>query len=981
MSAAPGSQVDASPVSEASRVELGASLSRVVRGEVGFDAATRAVYASDSSNYRQVPLGVVFPLDHDDVVAALEVCRRFDAVVLGRGAGTSLAGQACNVGVVFDTSRHMNRILEIDAGERTARVQPGVVLDDLRDALAPYDLTFGPDPATHAWCTLGGMVGNNSCGTHALYAGKTVENIRTLRVVTYDGTVLDVGPTGEDDLERLAAGDDRGAQIYRDLRALATECETLIRGGYPDLSRRVSGYNLDQLLDEHGFDVARSLVGTESTCVLVTEITVSLMPALAHRRLVVMGFADVFVAADHVAQLLDQPLIGLEGFDDVLTRQMRAANLFVENLELLPPGRGWLLCEVGASDAESADRLAEALLAAAPEAASAVLFSDALRQQRIWQIRESGLGATARPPGEPQNHEGWEDAAVPPERLGEYLRAVQALWDEFGYTGAWYGHFGQGCVHTRNNFDFSTLEGLATYRRYVERAATLCVGLGGSISGEHGDGQSRGELLSLMYEPAMMDAFRRFKAIWDPRSRMNPGKLIDAFPLDTNLRHGPSHRTSQMTPVHFSFAKDKGSMQEAVERCVGVGRCRRDDAGTMCPSYRATRDELHSTRGRAKLLAEMFQGEVTAATWRNEEVFDALSLCLSCKGCVSDCPTHVDMATYKAEFLSNYYRGRLRPLSAYALGFIPWVGRVVGRAPRLVNAVMTNRVLAALVKRPVGITTKRAAPAFALRTFRRSATARRLEVEREPTVVLWPDTFSDQYVPHRTEAIVAVLEAAGQRVVVPDEWGCCGRPLYDAGMLRQAAQTLRRVLDILGPYVATGLKVIVSEPSCLATFRDEMVDLLGDDPRAQLLARSVRSPAEYLDEIDWTPPTTSPGERVSVHPHCHQRATSGTRSDQRVLERAGFVVEVLDAGCCGLAGSFGFKREHEELSRQIGNDRFVPTLREKSATSTLVIDGFSCQTQAGHLGAPSGVSIPELLATLLAPRPEPGASAERREVS
>lgn len=961
----PGSRVDASRVSERDRVELAASLERAVRGEVCFDTATRAVYASDASNYRQVPLGVVFPLDHEDVVATLEVCRRVNAAVLARGAGTSLAGQACNVAVVIDTSRHMNAILDIDASTMTAQVQPGVVLDDLRDALAPYDLTFGPDPATHAWCTLGGMVGNNSCGTHALYAGKTVENIEALRVVTYDGTVLDVGASDEHELERLASGDGRGAQIYRDLRTLARECETLIRGGYPDLSRRVSGYNLDQLLDEHGFNVARALVGSESTCVLVTEITVTLMPALAHRRLVVMGFSDVFVAADHVPEILKQPLIGLEGFDEKLTRQMLAAGLFVENLTLLPPGRGWLLCEVGASNAEDADRLGAALLAAAPNAATAILYADAGDQQRIWQIRESGLGATARPPGEPQNYEGWEDAAVPPERLGEYLRGVQTLWEEFGYAGAWYGHFGQGCVHTRNNFDFSTLEGLANYRRYVERAAALCVGLGGSISGEHGDGQSRGELLSLMYEPAMMDAFRRFKAIWDPDQRMNPGKLIDAFPLDTNLRHGPSYQKSQMTPVHFRFAKDHASMQEAVERCVGVGRCRRDDAGTMCPSYRATRDELHSTRGRAKLLAEMFQGEVTTASWRNEEVFDALSLCLSCKGCVSDCPTHVDMATYKAEFLSHYYRRRLRPLSDYALGFIPWIGRVASRAPRVVNTVLSQRVLAALVKRPVGITTQRAAPAFARRTFRRSPVATRLGAEREPTVVLWPDTFSDQYRPQRAEAIVAVLEAAGQRVLVPEAWGCCGRPLYDSGMLRRAAQTLRRVLDILSPYVEAGLKVIVSEPSCLATFRDEMVDLLGDDPRAQLLARCVRSPSEYLDEIEWTPPSKSPGERVSLHPHCHQRATSGTSSDQRVLERAGFVVDVLDLGCCGLAGSFGFKSEHEALSRQIGNDRFAPALKAKSATSTLVIDGFSCLTQANHLGAPQGVSIPELLGTLL----------------
>jgi FAD/FMN-containing dehydrogenase/Fe-S oxidoreductase len=965
MKATPGSLVDLSGIDEATRLELERALVAEVRGEVSFDSGARAVYSTDSSNYRQVPLGVVFPLDHEDVVKTMEVCRRFDAPIVGRGAGTSLSGQACNVAVVLDMSRHMDKILEIDVASRSARVQPGVVLDDLRAALAPHGLTFGPDPATHAWCTLGGMVGNNSCGTHALYAGKTADNVQRMRVVTYDGTVLDVGPTIDDDLDELAKDVGRSVEIHRALRVMATDLAASIRGGYPSLDRRVSGYNLDQLLPENDFNLARALVGSESTCVLVTEITVSLLDALAHRRLVVFGFEDVYVAADHVPELLEQPLVGLEGFDDVLVRHMRSAGLNVSNLDMLPPGAGWLLAEVGADDPATADRLANQVLEHAPAGATAVLFSDPLDQQRVWQIRESGLGATAHPVGEPINHEGWEDAAVPPANLGTYLRGIQSLWDEFGYSGAWYGHFGQGCVHTRNNFDFSSLEGLATYRTYVERAAAFCVSLGGSISGEHGDGQSRGELLEIMYGPEMMDAFRRFKAVWDPGNRMNPGKLIDAFPLDTNLRHGPAYRESQMTPVHFSFAKDQGSMQRAVERCVGVGRCRREDVGTMCPSYRATHDEMHSTRGRAKLLEEMFQGDITAATWKNRDVFEALDLCLSCKACSSECPTHVDMATYKAEFLSHYYARRLRPISAYLLGYIAWIGRVASRVPTLSNALLRRSRIGSVARRVAGITDERDAPSFAAQSLRRSSIADALINEQDPTVYLWPDTFTDQYQPERGVATIAVLEAAGERVAMPAQWGCCGRPLYDSGMLSQAKASLRRVLDILEPAIEGNLPIIVPEPSCLATFRDELPNLLADDPRAAVVSRLARSLSDHLDVVGWTHPNPSDAQRVALHPHCHQSATSGSQSDQRVLERAGFVVEVLDAGCCGLAGSFGFKREHEALSRRIGNDRFVPLLRERSMTSVLVIDGFSCQTQAEQLGAPLGITLAELLAKRL----------------
>ena len=953
----PGADVDRSNVDEATRLTIERELRVVVRGEILFDGATRGIYATDSSNYRQIPLGVVYPLDEDDVRSTVEVCARYAAPILARGAGTSLAGQACNVAVVLDMSRHMNRIIEIDPVRRVARVQPGVVLDELNAAARAIDLTFGPDPATHAWCTVGGMVGNNSCGTHALHYGKTVDNVEELTVITYQGERMVLG-SGDADVPM--EGSD-AARIVRELRQLRTDYTHEISTGYPDLSRRVSGYNLDQLLPENGFHLARAVVGSESTCVLVTEITVTLSPWPRHRVLVVLGYDDICVAADAVARLLPFPLIGLEGFDATLVAQMRRAHLHVSNLELLPAGQGWLLCEIGADSPSDAYDAARELLASVPPSVSGVLLSGESDQQRVWQIRESALGATARPLDQPANHEGWEDAAVLPENLGAYLRGIRDLWAEFGYSGAWYGHFGQGCVHTRNNFDLSSIEGLKNYRAYVERAADLCVSLGGSISGEHGDGQSRGELLTRMYSPRLIEAFRHFKAVWDPQGRMNPGKLIDAFPLDTNLRHGPRYRSSNLLATGFAFSHDHGSMQEAVDRCVGVGKCRSDAAGVMCPSFRATREERHSTRGRAKLLAELFQGGVVPSTWRNDEVFEALDLCLSCKGCASDCPTQVDMATYKSEFLFHYYRGRRRPRSAYALSLLPWAGRVAATVPRLSNALLQSRLTRTWVMRSAGLSTRRSAPRFARRSFRHGTHADPLRRETAPTVVLWPDTFSDLFSPARAEASVSMLQLAGERVAIPSPWACCGRTLYASGMLTKATAAAREVLDVLGPFLERGLPIVVVEPSCLASFRDEFPQLVGDDPRTAALASLSRSLGEHLDELEWVPATKVVGVPVSIHPHCHQRATGATQSDVNVLTRAGFDVEVLDLGCCGLAGSFGFEADHDELSRQIAHDRFIPGITRAAVSRRLVMDGFSCELQTSQLTPLSPTSLGEIL--------------------
>ena len=963
-----------------------AGLEKALRTALGsecveFDAGTRAIYATDSSNYRQVPIGVIFPRSAEDVVTALAVCAEHDVPVLGRGAGTSLAGQACNTAVVFDFSRHMNRILEIDAEARTARVQPGVVLDDLRHAAAAHGLTFGPDPATHAWCTLGGMIGNNSCGTHALYAGKTVDNVLRLRVACYGGGEYEFGDYDEAAYAALVRSGAPEAGILGSLREIGRRHADLVRERFPDIPRRVSGYNLDQLLPGRPLNVARLLVGTESTCALVTEALVSLAPSPGHRRLVALSYPTIFAAADAVPALLRHPLLGLEGLDVTLVRQMRSRGLNTEQLPLLPNvdealaarSGGWLLAEFGGSTSDEAEESARELIASLPAGVDHRLLVTPAEQRGAWAIRESGLGATALRDDGGHNSEGWEDGGVPPERLGEYLRGITALWDEYGYTGAWYGHFGQGCVHTRNNFDLHTASGLRKYRAYVERAADLVVSLGGSLSGEHGDGQARGELLERMYGPELVDAFRQVKAVFDPRGRMNPGKVVDPYPLDTNLRYGPSYRRARPSSENFfALLDDSGSLQHAAERCVGVGRCRRDDAGVMCPSYRATRDEKHSTRGRAKLLVEMFQGEVTRRTWRNKDVRDALDLCLSCKGCAVDCPTHVDMATYKAEFLAHHYRHRIRPRAMYALALTPWITRIAARAPGFSNAALGTSRLSGLLKRLAGVTPYRPAPAVAAKTLRR--TLRDTEIPDQPTVVLWPDTFTDTYRPEIAQQWQRIFESVGERVAVPANWACCGRPLYDAGMLKLAKRTLRKLLATLDAFIANGVPIVVPEPSCLAAFRDELPSLLPDDPRAAKLASLARSPAEHLLSLD-------PGElaslavensnlRIVVHPHCHARAVQTADADRRLLTQLGYSVDMLDAGCCGLAGSFGFRAEHESLSRRIGEEQWLPKIdaalwsADSGSRVELLIDGFSCATQYSHLAHPSSPR-PSTLAELI----------------
>jgi len=972
------SAVDVTPASlhfDGDAEALSARLRRRIGGEVRFDRGSRALYATDGSNYRHTPIGVVIPRDIDDVQETVALCREFGAPILSRGGGTSLAGQCCNVAVILDFSKYMHGILELDPKKRIARVQPGIVCDDLRNAAEKHHLTFGPDPATHAWCTIGGMIGNNSCGVHSQMAGRTSDNVEALDILTYDGTRMHVGATPQTVLEHLIRGGGRRGEIYRDLLELRNDYASLIRSRFPRIPRRISGYNLDALLPEEGFHVGRALVGSESTCVVVLEATVKLVYSPPGRSLLVLGYPDIFQAADHLPEVLEFKPVGLEALDRRFVADLQKKHLQLNHLALFPPGGGFLLVEFGGETRAASHAAARRLMTALSRhrnAPSMKLFDDPSEEKQVWHVRESGLGATAHVPGEQENWEGWEDSAVAPEKLGGYLRELQKLFDRFGYVGCLYGHFGNGCLHTRINFDLKTAEGVRKFRQFISEASDLVVKYGGSLSGEHGDGQSRAEMLPKMFGPELIEAFNRFKAIWDPDWKMNPGKIVHPRRIDQDLRYGPGYRPHD--PVtHFKYPTDGFSFARAMERCVGVGKCRRENAGTMCPSYMVTREEKHSTRGRARLLFEMLRGEVLEDQWRSEAVKDALDLCLACKGCKSDCPVHVDMATYKAEFLSHYYHHRLRPRHAYAFGLIhKWAG-LASYFPRLVNFIGRTIPFSTLFKGIAGIARERQVPQFAREPFSKWFAQRerhRAHAElsggersspRENRVLLWVDTFNNYFHPHIARAATEVLDDAGFTVEIPRQNLCCGRPLYDFGMLQIAGKWLGEILNALREPITAGIPMVVLEPSCCAVFRDELVNLLPNNPDAQRLRKQTFTLGEFIARFTPDYPRKELHRKAIVHAHCHQKGVLGMTAEEQVLKRLGLEYELLDAGCCGMAGAFGFEKAHYEISVKCGERVLLPRVRETPQQDLVIVDGFSCHEQIRQLTGREALHLAQVL--------------------
>jgi FAD/FMN-containing dehydrogenase/Fe-S oxidoreductase len=986
------------------RTALERDLLEHVDGEVRFDAGSRGAYSTDASNFRQVPVGVVVPRTPEAAAEAVAVCRRHDVPVLSRGGGTSLAGQCTNEAVVLDWSKYCHQLESVDAQARTCVVQPGIVLDVLNDQLSETGLRFGPEPATHMNCTLGGMIGNNSCGATAQRTGKVVDNIAGLEVLLYDGTRFWCGPTDDEEYGRIERRGDRQAEIYRRLRRLRDDHADLIRERYPRIPRRVSGYNLDSLLAEHGFDIAGLLVGSESTLVTVLRARLKLVPVLAERSLVVLGYPSIDRAADAVPAVVAHQPIALEGLDHRLVLDQRTKHLNQEALRDLPEGTAFLMVQFGGETREEVDAAAQQLLDELHETEhdpSVEFLDDPALEDELWQAREAGLGATAHLPGQPDTFEGWEDSAVGPEQLGDYLRDLQRLYDEFGYSDdlmpSLYGHFGQGCVHTRIPFDLYNSEGVATYRRFMERAADLVVSHGGSLSGEHGDGQSRGELLTRMFGDQLVRVFGEVKAVFDPGNRMNPGKVVSPAALDRHLRLGGDWAPNTPQDLFFRYPDDGGSFAQAANRCVGVGKCRQHShpgGAVMCPSYQVTGEEEHSTRGRARLLFEMLDGHgdspVTGG-WRSDAVRDALDLCLACKGCKTDCPANVDMATYKAEFLAHHWQGRQwrRPRSDLSLGWLPVAARVVNqlRLAGPANAAMHAPVLRRMLALAGGVE-PREMPVFARQTLQQWHAARGPRGGgARGTVILWPDTFTNYFHPQVGMAATAVLEDAGWQVQIPAEPLCCGLTWISTGQLATAKRILSRTAAALAEHVRAGGYVVGLEPSCTAVFRADAPELFPDDQDVRRLRDHVVTLAELLGRHTpgWEPPQV--GRNVLAQVHCHQHAIMGWDADADLLSRAGADAEPLESGCCGLAGNFGFEAGHGQLSRELAERVLLPRLRESPPDTVVLADGFSCRTQIHELdsGGREAMHLAELLAaganlqseypeSVAAPRPAaPGA--------
>jgi FAD/FMN-containing dehydrogenase/Fe-S oxidoreductase len=946
------------------------ALRSAVDGEVRFDAGSLALYANDASNFRQVPIGVVVPRTLDAVVAIHRVCHDFDAPILNRGGGTSLSGETVNVAVVIDHSKYLTGIGETDVERRLVVAEPGVINEELNRHTGRYNLVFGPDPSTHSRCVIGGNIGNNSCGIHSVQSHlygpgpRTSDNTHALEIVTYDGARFWVGNNEEEKLDEIIAIGGRKGEIYAKLRDLRDRYADAIRAGYPsveDLPRRVSGYNLDELLPEKGFNVARALVGTESTCATVLRAELMLTPALLQRTLVVVGYPALADAAEHCMEIVQRwRPIGLEALDEELIADQVEQGTNAEGIRELPTAgsRAWLMVQFGADDTDESVATAEAftrwLTREKGYDPARVTVARSVQEgghsEHLWAIREAGLGSTAFAHGR-DNWPGWEDSAVPPARIGEYVVALRRLMDEHGLSGSMYGHFGEGCIHCRISFDLRHRQGVRNYRTFLERAADLVTSFGGTLSGEHGDGQQRAELLEKQYGPELVQAMREFKAIWDPEAKMNPGKVVDPYRLDENLRLGTDYN-SPRPATKFAYPQDKGDFAHATLRCVGIGKCRNPQgAPTMCPSYQVTREEKHSTRGRARLLFEMLQGDVITDGWRSDEVADALDLCLACKGCTSDCPVNVDIPTYKAEFLYHRFRSvrRWRPRYAYAFGFIDKAARLAAQVPELVNLATHAPGLGRLAKFVAGIDPRRPLPRFAPMTLQQWF--RRRGGTTNPTgrpVLLWPDTFNNYFHTDVGIACVEAIEAAGWRVIMPERHVCCGRPLYDYGLLDSAERYLHRVLDTVRQHVRAGHPVVGMEPSCLAVFRDELSKILPHDEDARRLASSAYHFSEFFDTFGIEPPTLT-GQAI-LWGHCHHRATGGIQPEQKLLERMGLSVESVSGGCCGLAGSWGFEDGKYDISMGCGEQALLPAIRTASPDTLVVADGFSCKTQISDAG-------------------------------
>ncbi|WP_211841550.1 FAD-binding and (Fe-S)-binding domain-containing protein [Rudaeicoccus suwonensis] len=932
--------------------------------EARADGTTRAAYSSDASLYRVPPTAVAFPRSEEQIRVAYDVARDLGVPLTTRGAGTSVAGNAIGTGLVLDLSRHFGHVLDIDPDARTARVQPGVVQEQLQRAAAEHGLRFGPDPSTSTRCTIGGMIGNNACGSRSLGYGRTVDNVLGLRGFFGTGT----------EFELASASSTSAAPATPEAIALADLGATHlahIRTTFGRFGRQVSGYSLEHLLPERGVDIARLLTGSEGTLAVVTEATVRLVPDPAHRRMIALGFADIVAAGDAAPAVLAHHPTACEGLDarliDVL-RDRRGASAVPD----LPRGAAWLFVEISGDDIKDVEARAAAVATdSGLGATEARVITSASETAALWRIRADGAGLAGRSPAGEPAWPGWEDAAVPPDQLGRYLRDFDALVSEHGLTSAPFGHFGDGCMHVRLDLPLQRPDARKVLRAFMTDAARLVGQYGGSLSGEHGDGRARSELLPLMYDAASIRLFAEVKRICDPENALNPGVLVAPAAIDDDLRFPTkaAPATKRHRPLGLAWAADGGDLSQAVHRCTGVAKCRADNTGAggvMCPSYNATKDEKDSTRGRSRVLQEMINGTGVQADWASPEVHEALDLCLSCKGCLSDCPTGVDMASLKSEVLHQTYAGRRRPISHYTLGRLPQLLRLAARAPRFSRAAMRFSDRVGPLKSAAGVDPRRSIPSIAARPFARWAHDEGLaayDPDRPPAnpALLWVDTFTEHFTPAIGAAMVRVLRDAGYSPVLPAAAGCCGLTLISTGQLDAAKSSLRSLVSTLAPAAHAGVPIVGVEPSCTAVLRHDLGELLPGDTGAQAVANATVTLAELLQSTDsWSPPDLS-AVRVIAQPHCHHHAVMSWTADAALLDRAGAAVQRL-GGCCGLAGNFGVEKGHYDVSVAVARSTLLPAVEAADPADVILADGFSCRTQLQDLAGNTGIHLAQLLA-------------------
>ena len=958
--------------------DLERDLRRVVRGSVRFDPASLLLYSTDASMYQVEPIGVVTPRDADDVIAAFDVARRQNVALLPRGGGTSLTGQTVNRALVLDFSQHMNGVLEVNAEELWARVQPGLVQDELNHAIRDLGLLFGPDTSTSNRATLGGMLGNNSGGSHSIAYGLTVEHVLELDALLADGTRVRFGTVTPAEFEAKMRLDGSEGRIYREVAAIRAEYADEIRARYPKHWRRVAGYNLNELvvvagsaspaqavggLIEKGaaplngapINMARVVVGSEGTLLTVLEAKVRLVRRPKKTAVDVIHYASIQEALESSQSILETGPYAVELTDKLILDlarnniEQRARAAFVQG----DPGAILIVEYAGESEGEVKSKIEalEARRARQGFGYAAHLAYDLAEQQSIWKLRKAGLGLLLGMKGDKKPIAFVEDTCVEPKHLKEFVPRFADIFAKHDTTGAYYGHCSVGCLHIRPVIDLKTPRGLEQVKAIADEITDLVLEFGGTISSEHGDGRARSPFLERMYGPTLMRAFRRLKHAFDPDNRMNPGNIVDSPGILENLRYGIAYKTWEpKTLLDFSA---QGGFAASVEMCNGVGVCRKKLEGTMCPSYMITKDEEHSTRGRANALRAVLSGRLPAAEFTGTRLYEVMDLCLECKGCKAECPSNVDMAKLKYEFLYHYYKANGLPLRNRMFGRVAKLSALAARTPRLSNAINALPPVRWLLEKTAGIDRRRPLPALAPETFEQWF-RRRTPPAAAPRgeVVLFHDTFVTYNTPEIGQAAVRLLEGAGYRVVLVDR-KCCGRPLISKGMLDEAREHAAWNVARLAPYARRGVAVVGLEPSCLLTLRDESVDLLRTDDARVVAERSVLLEQFLLAERDrgLTLRFADGRRRALLHGHCHQKAMIGTAPTVAVLKWAGYDVSEIDSGCCGMAGSFGFEREHYDLSVALGNRRLAPAVKAADAATTVVAPGISCRQQIEHLTA------------------------------